>query len=464
MDILKLIREQAGRRPDQIAIRDVDSGIALSYAQIVEQSAEIARWLQMRGCRPGQRCGLLMQEGTTFLVSALGILESGLCLMPLGPFVPNQERNRAIETARLHWLLQANRELIRMPQAGPIDNQGDREFSSCQPAYIRFTSGSTGARKGVLLGHQTIIERIQAANEVLAVDHRDRVWFALPMADHLVVSVFLYLSAGATVLTCKNPGGWARFIEEFSPTVSYGAPDFYLRLSRAAIPALDSLRLVISTTSPLQKQIASDFQDTFGKMINPALGIIEIGLLTINLDSDDSVGNPMPAYKITLLDKEQPVTLGEVGEICVRGPGLLDAYVAPWRPRRMLIGPYGIATGDFARFDIRGNLILIGRGKNRVLVGGVAIFYEEIEDALNSLPGIEESRVYMDPGSKQLAAELVGKPISPSEIFHQLAGTIETRKLPRVFRFVDSLSRTANGKLLRTDPVENLLRTDDLGE
>ncbi|MBV9390580.1 MAG: acyl--CoA ligase [Verrucomicrobia bacterium] len=464
MDILKLIRKQAERRPEQIAIRDEDSGICLSYAQLVEQSAELARWLQRRGCRVGQRCGLLMEEGTAFLVSALGILESGLCLVPIGVLVPNQERNRVVEAARLHWLLRANKDLVRMPQPGPIDNQRDREFSNCQPAYIRFTSGSTGARKGVLLGHPTIVERIQAANEVLAIDHRDRIWFALPMSDHLVVSVFLYLSTGATVMPCRNAACGERFIRETLPTVSYGAPDFYLGLIRSPISALDSLRLVISTTSPLQKQIASGFEDKFGRMINAALGIIEVGLLTINLDSRETVGKPMPAYDLTLLDKEQLVPQGEVGEIYVRGPGLLDAYVAPWRPRRTLLGPYGLATGDFARFDVRGNLILIGRGKNRVLIGGQPTFYEEIEDALNSLPGIEESRAYLDPGSKQLAAELVGKPISPSEILHQLAERIETRKLPQIFRFVESLARTANGKLLRADSIENLLKTNDSEE
>ena len=105
-----------------------------------------------------------------------------------------------IKAAGLHWLFQEDSRLFRLPFAQPVDDQNDEEFRACDPAYIRFTSGTTGRRKGILLGHQTIIDRLDAANAILQIDSTDRIWFALPMADHFIVSILLYLSRGATVL------------------------------------------------------------------------------------------------------------------------------------------------------------------------------------------------------------------------------------------------------------------------
>src|SRR5277367_6436542 len=101
---------------------------------------------------------------------------------------------------RLHWLYQRKGALFRLPFAQPVDDRNDEEFRAYDPAYIRFTSGTTGRRKGILLGQQAIIDRLHAANTVLQIDPTDRVWFTLPMADHFIVSILLYLSRGATVI------------------------------------------------------------------------------------------------------------------------------------------------------------------------------------------------------------------------------------------------------------------------
>ena len=258
-----------------------------------------------------------------------------------------------INAAGLHWLYQQDRHLFRLPLRRPVDGQNDEEFRACDPAYIRFTSGTTGRRKGILLGQQAIIDRLDAANEVLQINSTDRIWFALPMADHFIVSILLYLSRGATVLGIpkrrKLAGDGGR---RWRPTVTYGSPDFYQALTDSDIGALDSLRLAISTTSPLPPQLAVDFVRRFNTNLNPALGIIEVGLLTINTRPDKvgSVGRPMPAYAVTLVGEHgKPVKPGEIGELQIKGPGLMNAYLAPWRPVDRLLKQYGYATGDFAR-------------------------------------------------------------------------------------------------------------------
>ena len=453
MDILTIIRQKSETQPDRLAFSSGQEGDDVTYRELTDRAQKVAARLIERGCRKGERCGLIATDAAEFLVSALGILAAGLCLAPIATFLPEEEKDFIIQSAGLHWLYQQNRRLYQLPFAEPVDDQKDEAFRACDPAYIRFTSGTTGRRKGVLLGQKAIIDRLDAANEVLQIDSTDRIWFALPMADHFVVSILLYLSQGATVLGISERVNWTAMARKWRPTVTYGSPDFYQALVDSDIAALDALRLAISTTSPLPPQLAVDFVRRFNKHLNPALGIIEVGLLSINTRPDKigSVGRPMPAYTITLVGENgQPVKPGEIGELQIKGPGLMNASVAPWRPIDGLLKEYGYATGDFARTDADGYLFLAGREKNRLRINGVQFFCEEVETVLNALPGIEESRVFLDSTSQTLSADLVGSPGPPEQLTELLLQRIDSRKVPRRFHIVESLPRTANGKLRRS--------------
>jgi long-chain acyl-CoA synthetase len=452
VDIFTIIRHKSETQPNHLAFSSGEEGGGLTYRELVDRADEVATHLLRRGCRKGDRCGLIATDGPDFLVSALGILAAGLCLAPIATFLPEEEKDYVINAAGLHWLYQHSRHLARFPFAQPVDGQNDKEFRACDPAYIRFTSGTTGRRKGVLLGRQAIIDRLDAANEVLRINSSDRIWFALPMADHFIVSILLYLSRGATVLGVSKPENWRAMAGHWRPTVTYGSPEFYQALTDSDVGGFDALRLAISTTSPLPPQLAVEFVRRFKMNLNPALGVIEVGLLTINTRADKvgSVGRPMPAYSVTLVGEHgKPVKPGEIGELQIRGPGLMNAYLAPWRPVDRLLKQYGYPTGDFARTDLDGYLFLAGREKNRLQINGVQFFCEEIETILNTLPGIEESRVFLDASSQTLIAEVVGSPGPPEQLTELLLQKIDSRKVPRHFQTVESLPRTANGKLRR---------------
>jgi long-chain acyl-CoA synthetase len=453
VDILTLIRQTAENQPTNLAFCSLECGNTLSYEELIQGANRVADWLTVRGCRRGERCGLVMADGSEFLESALGILSAGLCVAPIATSLPAREKDHAVSAAGLHWLLQTDGRLLRLPFSKPVDHRNDADFRACNPAYIRFTSGTTGTGKCVFLGHKAIIDRLAAANAVLGVGPADTVWFGLSMADHFVASILLYLSRGARVVTATSAEKSEQLVEEFLPTVLYGSPDFYISLIRSRIKALKSVRLAISTTTPLSTDVAESFYRKFGKHLNPVLGIIEVGLLTLNTRPDKigSVGFPIPAYTVLLIGENgEPVARNEVGELHVCGPGLLDAYLSPWRPVQRLLKKHGFATGDFARFDDDGYLILAGRGKNRIRVDGIQFFCEEIESVLNSLPGIQESRVFIDSRSNLLSAEIVGSPETTERLQEQLLGRIDEKKVPKAFFLVDVLPRTANGKLRRT--------------
>ena len=457
MNIFSLIRQQAESQPDHIAYHHLtDPAGSLTYRELVAKAEAFAQRLRARGVRSGERHGLYLDEGSDFLVTALGLLAADVCMVPMGTFLPREEVEYIMAAAGLHAVHAGRKGDLRNAGAPAIDDRCDDEFRAVCPAYIRFTSGTTGQRKGVLLSHQTIFDRLAAADEVLRITPDDRVWFQLPMADHFVVSVLLYLSRGATILTTppQPDETWRAFAQTHSPTLIYGSPAFYRELNASPVAALPRVRLAISTTSLLPQKVQHGFRIRFGRLLNVALGIIEVGLLTLDQTHarPGSVGAIMPAYQVTIVGADgQPVPAGELGELHVAGPGLLDAYLNPWRPRRCLLREYGFATGDFARLDPQRNLYLAGRGRSRVTVGGLVFFCEEVEAVLDALPGIAESRVYIDKASGELGAQLVFetgaaglKRVEPS-LFP------DRRMAPAFFTAVNSLPRTTNGKLLRAE-------------
>jgi long-chain acyl-CoA synthetase len=452
VSILHLIRRQAEQQPDSPAFIAADTNEKLTYAELCERVDATARWLRERGCRPYERCGLLVPEGIDFPVYALAILAAGLCFAPIGLFVPRSHLDFFINGAQLHWLLGAEQRLTRFPFARSVDSANDELFRGTDPAYIRFTSGTTGIRKGVLLGHSTILDRLAAADEVLKITPSDRIWFRLPMADHFVVSVLLYLSRGATLILTRDDSAVGEVMANFNPTIIYGSPESYRALIEAKVGQLDSVRLAISTTTSLSEKLQKLFITRFGRPLNPALGIIEVGLLTLNSRSDRviSVGRAMPAYEVTLVGADGlPVAPGEVGQLHVKGPGLLDAYVNPWQGRSKILSKYGYSTGDMAYLDEEQFLVLAGRNKNRLEVEGLSFFCEEVESVIDAVPGIKESRVFMDSQTRLLAAEVVADESAISGLAERLANRLDPRKIPRAFKPVSSLPRTPNGKLLR---------------
>jgi acyl-CoA synthetase (AMP-forming)/AMP-acid ligase II len=147
VDILTIIRKQAETWPNRLAFSQHGGVERVTYRQLIERIDSVARWLIERGCRGGERCGLMLADEADFLESALGILEAGLCLVPIATFLPEEEKDFVIKAAGVHWLLRENHRLLRLPFADSADDRNDEEFRACDPAYIRFTSGTTGHRK-----------------------------------------------------------------------------------------------------------------------------------------------------------------------------------------------------------------------------------------------------------------------------------------------------------------------------
>ena len=472
MKVLDEIRSRAGERPDHLALCADREGETqrISYAELVERFEAEARRLSGEGLVRGERVGLVAQQGAGFVIEALAILAAGGCLVPIPSDESPVSRARTAARARLaRWVLEERD--FACPPVPSSEEEGapvpEADFRALDPAYLRFTSGTTSERKGVILSHGRIAERLEAANQGLGIGPEDRILWLLPMAHHFVVSILLYLRFGATILLPAS--SLARPVLELGAregaTVLYASPYHCRLLAKDVSGTPLDLRLAISTAEGLPETVAHAFRERFGTPLAQALGIIEVGLPVINAAEAASkpraLGRPLPAYQVWLRDEAGEPLRGvgspeRTGEICIRGPGLFDAYLSPWIPSAELLEPDGFRTGDQGWFDADGTLFLAGRRHNRINMAGMKFFCEEVEEVLRRQSGVAECRVFAREhaslGEIPVAEVVAANPARPPRGGALLAACKEELppyKVPRQVRIVDALPKTETGKLQR---------------
>lgn len=470
MTVLDAIRAHARERPRHPAlIVDGPVPLPIDYATLVAGVDARTRTLAAHGVGAGERCGLVARPGRDFIETGLAIMATGACMVPIAADTPAALEQIARD-AFLHHVAVAAADGVRCERRGHVRLAADVEaaFRAVHPAYLRFTSGTTGRHKGVVIGHEAIVARLAHANAGLAIGPEDRVLWLLPMAHHFVVSVLLYLHYGATILL--PAGALARAILTSAAreraSVLYASPYHYTLLAKdEGGAALPDLRLAVATADRLRASVAERFVRRFGKPLVQALGVIEVGLPLMNLASaaakPESLGRPLPGFTITLRDERgAPLPPGggrdAAGELCIHGPGMFDAYLDPWTPAAAVVAEHGFRTGDHAWIDEDGDVWLAGRYANRISMAGLKFFCEEVEAVLETHPAVRAARVSPRPHEhvgEVPVAEVVARdperpPTAESLVAH-CRGALPSFKVPREFTVVADLPRTPTGKLRR---------------
>jgi acyl-coenzyme A synthetase/AMP-(fatty) acid ligase len=339
-------------------------------------------------------------------------------------------------------------------------------------AFVRFTSGTTGAAKGVVLTHRDVLERTAAANSGLKLTHEDTILWVLPMAYHFYVSIILYLEAGATVLVSGDylAESILDSAAQHRATFLYVTP-MHIRLlnsvpSSRTLPP--SLQRVMSVSSKLNPQSARDFHTKYKIPVSQGYGIIEVGLPIMNIDDaaehPEAIGRPVASFEAMIVREGEevraeqqlrPTQEGETGQLAVRGPGMFSGYLNPPRLRPEIMRDGWFLTGDLAHRDSSGLIVLDGRTSSVIHVAGHKVFPEEVAAMLDSHPAVLRSRVFGKPhpqwGEAVYAeAQLrngATAPVTGEELLTFCRKRLSSQKVPVTVEFVSEVKMTSSGKV-----------------
>jgi len=476
MNLVDLLHASAERYAARRALTDVRSGRSLSYGQLAREARRVAAFLKAQGIEAGQRIGLLAPNDLAYVPAAFGLLAAGGCLVPLASNLTPTEIAEIVREVQLNACLAwpgadappgAARAVLDGGECANFafswldrDARSPDEFYSLDPAFIRFTSGTTARSKGVVLSHAATAARVEASDRVLRFSEEDRILWVLPLAYHFAVTIVAYVRAGSHVLLCPDtlPRAMVDAIRRLTPSVLYAAPLHFERMANLGkSERLSSIRVTLSTAAPISPAVMERFESAYGVPVGQAYGIIEAGLPCINLGTEGlpvtSVGRPVPGYDVAVLtDDGTPLPPEELGEIGVRGDGLFSAYYAPWRRREQIMSNGWFLTGDLGLLDKAGALHLKGRKKTVIFVAGLKFFPEEVEDCINQFPGVKESRVFSRPHARVgevACAEVVVDPRHLDALKAHCTRVLSAYKVPVEFTVVDAVPRTPSGKIRR---------------
>ncbi|MFO6422133.1 long-chain-fatty-acid--CoA ligase FadD [Motilimonas sp. KMU-193] len=347
-------------------------------------------------------------------------------------------------------------------------------------AFLQYTGGTTGLSKGAMLTNRNIIANLLqalAAYGPVLKEGKEIIVTALPLYHifALTVNCLLFMRLGATNLLITNPRDIPAFVKELA-TVPYTALTgvntlFNALANNDGFKQLDfsSLRLTIGGGMAVQQAVAEQWQSITGCRLLEGYGLTECApLVTVNpydLEGyNHSIGLPMPSTEVRFVDDSgEPVGLGEIGEMQVRGPQVMAGY---WGMENTPeINEQGwLSTGDIARMDEQGFIYIVDRKKDMILVSGFNVYPNEVEDVVARHPKVLEVAAIGVPNKECGEAVKIfvvkkDTSLTQDDLILFCRKELTAYKVPKLIEFRDELPKTNVGKILR-----RVLREEELAK
>jgi len=345
-------------------------------------------------------------------------------------------------------------------------------------AVLQYTGGTTGVPKGAMLSHANLTAN---ARQMLVhvghnLDRQERVLGVLPMFHVFALTTVLNFSveigAEIVLLARFDLPQMLRTMRRKPPTILFGVPTIWTAINgkvpAAQAPDLSRLTACVSGGAPLPLEVREEFEALTGARIVEGYGLSEASpIITCNPIQgpvkDNSCGPAFPGTIIEIRDPDHPERLmpqGEKGEVCARGPQVMQGYWGKPEDTAKVFVDGALRTGDIGYLDADGYLFLVDRIKDVILCGGYNVYPRMIEDAAYQHPAVEEAIAIGIPDkyrgqSPKLFVKLHdGAQLSAEELRAFLGEHISKIEIPREIEFRDSLPKTLVGKLSKKELVE----------
>ncbi|MBK8611245.1 MAG: acyl--CoA ligase [Chitinophagaceae bacterium] len=476
LPVYEILVDAAQKWPTHPAVYD-EHGV-ISFLELLHEATELRLELTRLGITAGMGIGVMAGNGRNFIIGIFAAAGTGATVMPMSPQLKKAEIDDILNEARLHAIIDDRSSIQPLNSVETVIpmKQGSFRFAFTQvdqalpfarfvdqPAFMRFTSGTTGKSKGVIVSHQAVIDRIQAANKGLELGPADTVIWVLPMAYHFIVSVILYVKFGAAIAVAKDfmAKNIIDITNRHKGSLLYASPvQIRLLANDAGNEQMPSLKKVISTSAAISIDVCRAFKKRFNLNVSQAYGIIEIGLPILNYtksaEHPEAVGYAQPGYTVDILDEHnEPLPAGQTGILGIKGPGMFDAYLLPPTLQKEVLQNGYFLTADIAKKDKDGLITIEGRSKSVINISGLKVFPEEVEAVLEQIPEIKQARISSKPHpllGQIIEGEIVLQPgatINVEDVLTYCKKRLSAFKAPQRLKIVDSLPMTNTGKLQR---------------
>jgi long-chain acyl-CoA synthetase len=504
-----------GKPPQQVAL--IFEKQTRTYGELWENSGRIAKALANIGIHKGDRVALLLPNCFAFVEIYYGVLRRGAMVVALNPLYTPAELAVLLLDAAPKALVVPTQAVSQLPPGLPFpvifadianDGKKEHEASAGYPgslclsdwlatdqgpdpieidptqdvAVLQYTGGTTGTPKGAMLTHWNLFANALQSRwwmQHLLSNSQDTVLLGLPLFHvyGMTVGMNLGLLIGARLLLLPRftPQAAAEMVEAHHPTIFPGAPTMYVALAEYARHThldLSSIRGCISGSAPLPQQVQEEFERLTGGRLVEGYGLSEASPVTHcqplwDAPRKSGIGLPYPSTEVRIVDDEgHDVPIGEAGELWLKGPQVMKGYWRrPEETKDVLSSEGWLHTGDVAVMDSDGYFRIVDRKKDMIICSGFNVYPREVEEVLYQYPAIQEASVIGIPDAyrgETIKAYIVSRSgalldLDDLNVFcrQRLAGY----KVPRFYEVVDTLPKSAVGKILR-----RVLRDQSRGE
>lgn len=458
-----------------------------TYKQLSDMVNQCANFMKNAGVQKGQRIGIFMHDRPEFIAIFFGAIKIGAVVALMNPKISLEQLANLVQDASAVQLYTGGglcdglenplESLQGLYDIDSVWEKIEKESKECaaadttkdDPAFILYTSGSSGKQKGVIhLHHDMLIASHTYGEHILKVTSED-VFYShskLSFAFGLATSIIYPFFAGATSILNPEDSIYeiCDILDKYHPTVFFAVPSVYsslLKVGKEREINLGNCRYCGSTGEALPKTIGESWSEKFGIDIFQGLGTSETVNFAISnrqgCNKYGSLGKPIPGYEVKIIDEDwNELPIGEIGEIYVEGHTLMQGYLNdPEQTSRVLRGN-GMRTGDRGYIDDEGFIWYLGRNTNTFKFSGKWVNALIIENIILEVENIAEVAVdskFSDDSLPQIVAYLSSEgndyEQSVKDIKKNIRRKLERTWIPKKFYFVTKLPKGITGKIQR---------------